>query len=217
MATSRYEHASAAPVVLMLPDPASDRPGYWQRHWAATRMDCAVLDLGNSDTPNRNGLVGRLDQAVHRAGAPVVLVGHGLGALTIAWWASLMSGEDAPGIVAALLVAPTDPQEIDAAEVGPLPTSVLPFPALVAGSDDDPVLPIERAFSIERQWGAGFARFDGCGGFGPADGVGFWPDGEELLDRFIDLVDDHAARAHLLSLPEWRLSAPNGGPALLRR
>jgi predicted alpha/beta hydrolase family esterase len=201
-------------MVLMLPDPVADRPGYWQRHWAASRMDCAMLDLGSLVSPNRNSLVSKLDRAIHATDAPLVLVGHGLGALTIAWWASLMSGEDAPGIVAALLVAPTDPDATDALDdmraLSPLPSAVLPFPALVVASDEDP------AFSIARQWGAGFARFDGCGDFGIREGLGFWPEGEELLDRFIDLVGDRQPGTHM-PMTEWRLPVPNDGPALLRR
>jgi len=70
----------------------------------------------------------------------------------------------------------------------PLPSTIFSFPALVIASEDDSAIAADRAFSLARQWGAGFARFGHCGHFTPADGLGWWPEGEELLDRFIELV-----------------------------
>ena len=192
MATSRFEHRSAAPTVLLLPDIDSTGIGYWQEHWAATRMDCATVDMGASRRPDRNSWVTRLDQAIRSVDAPIVLVGHGVGALTIAWWGELLGQEIEASIVGALLIAPPDP----AAETNermqafaPLPRTILPFPALVVASEDDPCVSVDRAFSMARQWGSGFARFGNCGHFGADDGLGWWQQGEELLDSFIDLVE----------------------------
>lgn len=190
MATSRFEHPSAAPITLMVPDLDCDRPDYWQDHWQRSRIDCLGVDLGGSGRPDRNSWVARLDRALHQTDAPVVLVGHGLGALTIACWVELLGLELQAQIAGALLIAPSDPGADNADPrlhaFSPLPTTVFPFPALVVASDDDPRLSDDRAFSIARQWGAGFARFAGCGDFRR---LGLWPQGEELLDRFLDLVE----------------------------
>lgn len=192
MATSHFEHRSAAPTVLLLPDIDSTGIGYWQDHWAASRIDCAIVDMGGSRRPDRNSWVTRLDQAIRGVDAPIVLVGHGVGALTIAWWSELLGQEIEASIVGALLIAPPDP----AAEhnermqaFAPLPRTILPFPALVVASEDDPYVSVDRAFSMARQWGGGFARFGACGHFGAGDGLGWWRQGEELLDSFIDLVE----------------------------
>jgi predicted alpha/beta hydrolase family esterase len=198
--SSRFEHPSMAPITLLVPDLDCDRPGYWQDHWQRTRIDCRAVDIGGSGRPDRNSWVSRIDGALHRTDAPVVLVGHGLGALAIASWVELLGQEIGNQIAGALLIAPRDPGA-DGADsrlqaFAPLPATVFPFPALVVASDDDPLLSSDRAFSLARQWGAGFARFDGCGDF---CGLGWWPEGEELLDRFIDLVEPghHSAFAAL--------------------
>jgi predicted alpha/beta hydrolase family esterase len=209
MATSRFEHPSTAPVVLMLPDIDSCESGYWQHHWTQSRIDCTILDMGGSARPDRNSWVTRLDRAVRRLDAPVVLVGHGAGALAIAWWAALLGQEVEATIVGALLIAPQDPADprhdrLD--DFAPLPSTILPFPSLVVASENDPQLSVDRAFSIARQWGAGFARFGECGHFTESDGLGLWLEGEDLLDGFIDLIEPGApplARAEMPFLPGW--------------
>ncbi|ABQ66475.1 RBBP9/YdeN family alpha/beta hydrolase [Rhizorhabdus wittichii] len=199
MAAPRFEHPSAAPLTLLLPDLDGGEPGYWLRHWIDSRIDCRLVDLGQARRPDRNSLVTRLDHALRRLDAPVILVGHGVGALTIAAWAGLMSSESEAAVAGALLIAPGDPAAADAdprlSDFAPLPSEVFSFPALLVASDDDPALSPDRAFSLARQWGAGFARFGACGHFAPADGLGWWPEGEELLDRFIDLVEPGRVRA----------------------
>ena len=193
MATSRFEHPSAAPVALLLPDLDCRGRGYWQEHWAASRIDCRAVDIGHAQTPDRNSCVSRLDHALRGIDAPLILVGHGIGALTIASWVRLMSSESELAVAGALLIAPSDPAA-DGADArlrafAPLPDTIFSFPALVVASDDDRAISIDRAFSLARQWGAGFARFGARGHFTPMDGLGWWPEGEELLDRFVDLVE----------------------------
>ncbi|KKC26417.1 RBBP9/YdeN family alpha/beta hydrolase [Sphingomonas sp. SRS2] len=199
MATSRFEHPSAAPVALLLPDLDCEGLSYWQDHWIATRIDCRAVDLGHVRTPDRNNCVSRLEHAMRGIDAPLILVGHGLGALTIAAWAGLMSSESEVAVAGALLIGPSDPvaERGDARlqDFAPLPATIFSFPALVVASDDDALVSPDRAFSLARQWGAGFARFGEWGHFGPRDGLGWWPEGEELLDRFIELVEPGHAPA----------------------
>jgi predicted alpha/beta hydrolase family esterase len=198
MATSRFETPSAAPIVLLLPDMDAGRIGYWQDHWAASRLDCVCIDMGASRRPDRNSWVTRLDQAIRGLDAPILLVGHGTGALSIAWWSELLGQEVEANIVGALLIAPPDPTMVEGDErmhaFAPLPRTILPFPSLVVASENDATVSIDRAFSIAREWGAGFARFGACGHFGVDDGIGPWPQGEQLLDSFIDLIEPGTIR-----------------------
>jgi predicted alpha/beta hydrolase family esterase len=192
MATSHFEHPLAAPLVLLLPDLDSDGPAYWQRQWAASRNDASIIDVGSSHRPDRNTWITRIDHATRCAGAPILLVGHGAGALAIAWWAVLCAQENESTVIGALLIGPSDPAVAAYGDrlgsFAPLPQTVLPFPSLVVASEDDPALPVDRAFSMARQWGSGFARFGDCGHFG-ADSLGDWQQGEQLLDAFIDLIE----------------------------
>jgi len=197
MAT-HFEHPFAAPMVLLVPDVDSDGPAYWQHRWAGSRIDCAVVDMGHCHRPDRNDWITRIDRAVRRADAPVVLVGHGVGALAIAGW-SMLYGQEAPSaVIGALLIGPTDPTEAIHAErlrsFAPLPPAILPFPSLVIASEDDPTITADRAFSMARQWGSGFARFGECGRFGLVDGLDDWPQGQQLLDAFIEMIEPDAAR-----------------------
>jgi len=190
MATSRFEHPSTAPITLMVPDFDCDSTAYWQDDWQRSRIDCLTVDIGTSGRPDRNSCVARLDRALHRIDAPVVLVGHGLGALAIAAWVDLLGHDVETQVAGALLIGPRDPSaarcNTTLQAFAPLPATVFPFPALVVASEDDAQLSIDRAFSIARQWGAGFARFSDCGDF---HGLGRWTQGEELLDRFLELVE----------------------------
>lgn len=192
MATSHFEHPSAAPLILLVPDLDADCPAYWQRQWAVSRSDASIVDLGNCYRPDRNNWITRIDHATRCAGAPVLLVGHGAGALAIVWWATLCAQENESAVVGALLVGPSPTgTEYDdrLTSFSPLPQTILPFPSLVVASEDDAALPIDRAFSLARQWGSGFARFGDCGRFGAEDGLNAWPQGEQLLNAFIDLIE----------------------------
>lgn len=219
MPASLFEHGFASPTTLMLPDFDDDSADYWQQHWIDGRLDCRPVHLGHIKRPDRNTLVAWLDRAIRDAEAPVVLVGHGMGALTIAAWAGLMSSESETTVAGALLIAPGDPMAAGAdprlAAFAPLPSSVFSFPALVVASDDDPALSPERAFSFARQWGAGYALMQGCGHFRAADGLGRWREGEELLDRFIDLVEPECVSS-IRSMPDtstlFQHPRPSGTP-----
>ena len=222
MATSRFEHPSA-PVTLMLPDVDCEGQGYWQRNWIETRIDCRAVDLGHAWTPDRNSWVMRLDHALRGADAPVILVGHGVGALTIAAWADLMSSEIEQAVAGALLIAPSDPAGADADPrlrgFAPVPSTIFSFPAMVVASDDDHSVSADRAFSLARQWGAGFARFGECGHFSPRDGLGRWPEGEELLDRFIELIEpgrDHGIHDFENFAPRFARSGSRQPASLFR-
>lgn len=216
MATPRFEHPSMAPVALLLPDLDCEGPGYWQSHWVASRIDCRAVDLGQA-RPDRNSLVSRLDHALRGIDAPLILVGHGIGALAIAAWAGLMSSESEIAVAGALLIGPSD-AVADSADsrlqgFAPLPATVFSFPALVVASEDDPMVSADRAFSLARQWGAGFARVGACGHFLPGDGLGWWPEGEELLDRFIDLVGP-GRTASICNLDGFAPAVRRGGASL---
>jgi predicted alpha/beta hydrolase family esterase len=200
MATSHFEHPFTAPLVLLLPDLDSDSPSYWQRQWAASRSDASIVDLGSSHRPDRNNWITRIDHATRCAGAPILLVGHGAGALAIAWWAMLCAQENESTVAGALLIGPSHPAAMEhgdrLASFAPSPQTILPFPSLVVASENDPALPVDHAFSIARQWGSGFARFGDCGRFGVDDGLGAWQQGEQLLNAFIDLIEPgHSAPA----------------------
>jgi uncharacterized protein len=64
-----------------------------------------------------------------------------------------------------------------------MPTKRLPFPSILAASEDDPYLPIELASRLARAWGSEFADLGRQGHVNVASGHGDWPEGECLLVR----------------------------------
>ena len=177
------------PTILTVPGLNGSGPAHWQTLWEKMRPDTARIELGMWNTPHRNAWVTKLDQAIAAARAPVILVGHSLGCIAIAWWTALSPQPYGWPVAGALLVAPADvdratvPDEI--AGFAPAPKTMLPFPSIVVASSNDPWITIERAHSLAADWGSHFVDLGAHGHINAASGLGWWPEGQELLDRVI--------------------------------
>ena len=180
-----------SPLCLLVPGLHDSGPGHWQTIWERERHDCLRVQLGLWSDPIRNVWISRIDLAVGAAQGPVVLVGHSLGCHAILWWASLL-GENAPSnVVGALLVAPPDVDRLDAdariERFAPTPKSVLPFPTTVVASSDDPWCDADRADELACALGAHFVLLDQAGHINAESGLGAWREGQELLERVLDV------------------------------
>ena len=179
-----------SPVCLIVPGLGNSGAGHWQTIWEQKRHDCQRVQLGLWDDPNRNVWISRLDHAVRGVQGPVVLVAHSLGCHAVLWWARLL-GSAVPGnVVGALLVAPPD---VDLAGVpdalarfAPTPRQILPFPALVVASSDDPYCDADRAAELAAGWAAGFVLLEGEGHINAASGLSHWTEGQDLLAALLD-------------------------------
>ena len=166
--------------------------GHWQTLWERAAPGIGRVELGLWDTPDREIWVSRLDGAIRSAQTPVVLVGHSLGCLAIAWWAVSSGGGSACPVAGALLVSPPDvdrdgaPPEI--AGFAPAPTTPLPFPSIMVASEDDPWIAAPRARNLARQWGSHFVDVGALGHINAQSGVGAWADGRALLERLLATI-----------------------------
>ena len=97
-----------SPTILTVPGLGGSGPSHWQTLWEQARPDTVRVELGMWNTPHRNAWVTRLDEAIRRAEAPVVLAAHSLGCLAVAWWAQLSPQPYGWPVAGALLVAPAD-------------------------------------------------------------------------------------------------------------
>jgi predicted alpha/beta hydrolase family esterase len=189
-----------APVVLTVPGLGGSGHGHWQTLWAESRSDTRRVELDMWNTPDRNAWVTKLDQAIRQTQAPVVLVAHSLGCLVVAWWAAL-SGQPFgwPG-AGALLVAPADVDRADAVsdlrQFGPTPHQPLPFPSIMVASSDDPWISLDKARSLATAWGSHFVDAGPRGHLNAASGLGWWEEGQELLDRVLDAAAGRSGRLH---------------------
>lgn len=189
MASKAYHRATKHdPLILIVPESADSAPQHWQSRWERSRDNCRRLDLGMGDEPHRNTWVNKLNLAIYRAERPVLLVGHGLGCLTIAWWAEY-ERPSADAVIGALLIAPPDPELSDrdprVAKFGAAPREPLPFPAVVVASADDAACSLPSAIALARDWECRFTEAGAVGHLDAASGVGDWTLGQRLLDRML--------------------------------
>jgi predicted alpha/beta hydrolase family esterase len=177
--------AAAEPLVLLVPGLNDSGPDHWQSHWERERGECARVDLGSWDDPNRNLWVNRLNLAIHRAGRPVILVAHSLACHVVAWWAEYERPAAGGPVLGALLVAPPEVEHdgIDPrlARFAPVMPRALPFPTIVAASRDDPWIAFGRARRGARIWRSRFIDAGWLGHINADSGIRDWPFGQFLL------------------------------------
>ncbi|MBC9032701.1 alpha/beta hydrolase [Sphingomonas sp. JC676] len=187
-----------SPIILTVPGLGGSGPSHWQTLWEQSRPDTHRVELGMWDTPHRNAWVTKLDQAIRQAQAPVVLAAHSLGCLAVAWWAELAGQPFGWPVAGALLVAPADvdrssaPSELSAFR--PAPSKLLPFPSILVSSSDDPWIAPERARGLANTWGSFFIDAGPQGHLNAASGIGWWEEGQILLDRVLDAASDRTGK-----------------------
>lgn len=192
---ARYERIPAPkdtpqPQILLVPGLHNSGPEHWQSHWERELPEASRVELGCWDDPDRNLWVNRLNLAIHKATAPVILVAHSLGCHAVAWWAEYeQASRDADKVIGALLVAPPD---VESAGVdprlkrfGPLIPGRLPFRSLLVASTDDPYAAMGQSKRMARKWGSQLVDAGPLGHINAASGIGNWPYGKFLLRRLI--------------------------------
>lgn len=181
---------SQKPKILLIPGLNNSGPDHWQSRWEARRGDCVRVDLGMWDAPHRNTWVNKLNLAICRADAPVVLVAHSLGCATVAWWAEYEQPAYGNPVVGALLVAPPDVERPGTderlARFGACPRAELPFPSILVASRNDPYCSYRTALSLARDWGSHFAGVGEAGHINAESNLGDWAEGEYLLGRLLN-------------------------------
>lgn len=192
MTLATSEFSARRPVILTVPGLNGSGPGHWQTLWERSRGDCVRADLGAWSAPRRNAWVTRLDLAIRTSQAPVILAAHSLGCLAVAWWAELAGQPWGWPVAGALLVAPPDVDRADACaelrKFGPSPQTILPFPSILVASEDDPYASPQRSFDMARDWGSHFVNGGAIGHINAASGVGWWSEGQELIERLIGMA-----------------------------
>ncbi len=184
-----WETANTAQV-LMVPGLNNSGPDHWQSIWQRETPWFDRADMGLWERPVRNVWVTKLNQAIRATRAPVVLVAHSLGCLAVAWWAALEGQVYGAPVAGALLVAPPDVDRPDLdphlAGFGPAPRVILPFPAVVVASRNDPYARFEQSKRVASLWGAHFVDAGRLGHINAQSDIGNWPEGRSLLDTLLD-------------------------------
>jgi predicted alpha/beta hydrolase family esterase len=176
--------------VLILPGWQNSGPAHWQSLWETTHGYQRV-DQHDWQRPLRGDWIARLEDVILQCDGPAVLVGHSLGCLLVAAWAS-HSG-NTHRVKAALLVAPGDAEREEMrpllASWSPIALQTLPFGSVLVGSRNDPYCSFERAQGFARAWGSYFIDQGEAGHINAESGLGDWPQGH---DRLLQLARNSA-------------------------
>ena len=189
---------SGQPTVLIVPGLRDAVPVHWQTLLEAElreagRPVASVPPMGRVEL-DRAARVAALHAAVSALDAPVLLVAHSGGCITVAHWAHGLAPAVAARVTGALLAAPPDferpmpdgyPSGAELAAAGwlPVPRARLPFPGIVASSRNDPLGAPDRVAALARDWGAPVVDAGAVGHLNPASGYGPWPEAHRLIDR----------------------------------
>lgn len=176
--------------VLIVPGLRDHVPQHWQTLLAAELPRCVSMAPLHEDRLSRAAQVAALDAALAGIDGPVILVAHSGGVITVAHWAA----QHRRPVHGALLVVPPDferelpagyPRRDTLAAAGwlPVPRTRLPFPTLVAVSDDDPLGDKARVLALAADWGSDTVELGAVGHLNPAAGYGPWPQAAALIDR----------------------------------
>jgi len=166
--------------VLVLPGIGGSGPEHWQTLWERQHPEYRRVQVPDWDRPDVGEWVAALSAAVTTAAAPVVVVAHSLGCLTVAHYVG-RGGR----LAAALLVAvpdPTGPEfPVVAQSFDGFARAPFGFDSRVVASRDDPYASFDFAAGCARAWGSALTDVGKAGHINAASGLGDWPAGQALL------------------------------------
>ncbi|MCM2332185.1 hypothetical protein SAMN05216229_10958 [Geopseudomonas sagittaria] len=181
---------------LILPGWQGSPSEHWQSHWQRSLPDASRVEQADWLHPQRDAWVARLERHIAAAPGRLILVAHSLGCITLAHWAAQASPALLAKVQGALLVAPADVERPGCPEAlqnfAPMPRSLLPFPSLLVGSDNDAAATPERALQLARQWGAEPVLLSGVGHINVKSGHCQWEQGFAYLYRLQTLIEQQA-------------------------
>jgi predicted alpha/beta hydrolase family esterase len=170
-----------AAKVLIVPGLYGSGTEHWQSQWEVQYPEFVRVNQRDWNAPVCHDWVATLDAASRKENDNVILVGHSLGSVTIAHWASRYRRR----IVGALLVAPSDTEAATFPKgttgFRPIPTARLPFPSTVVASTEDPYISFDRVAELAGAWGSKLIVLGACGHISTPDGFGPWPAGIQYI------------------------------------
>lgn len=175
-------------TVLIVPGLRDHVPEHWQTLLQARLPRVRSVPPLTEDTLSLDARVEAIQREIERIDGPIVLVAHSAGVLMVVHWAARY---DRP-IKGALLATPPDleatwpanyptPETLRENGWSPLPEQPLPFPALVAASENDHLASLAAVQRMCRSWGGELVELGCVGHLNPASGFGDWPRADALI------------------------------------
>lgn len=165
--------------VLVLPGWKGGGPGIWYEGWIGKLPHARRIEQADFETPRFEDWAAEVERQVRAASRPVALVGHSLGALTVAQMAGRLAGLP---VVAAFLVTP--PELAGPSTIGPFltgfeyePADPLPVPSFLVASRTDPYATFAFSERCAAAWGSQLIDAGDAGHVNVESGHGPWPEG----------------------------------------
>lgn len=179
-------------TVLIVPGLRDEVTEHWQTLLAKRLPEARTVPPMGRENLDCSRRVAAIEQAVAEIVGPVLLVAHSGGCIMLAHWARTTA--HAARIQGALLACPPDferpmpdgyPTLASIQDSGwlPVPRQQLPFPSLVATSQNDPLGELSRVLQLAQAWGSDTVDLGNVGHLNPASGYGPWPLAEQLIAR----------------------------------
>lgn len=165
--------------ILIAPGLGGGSPDHWYSRWVDKLSTARRIEQADWHQPNYDDWIARIAEAARQSERPTVLVGHSLGALSIAHAAQRLQNA---GVTAGFLVAPPSTRvlatlpEVDP-RFGEIPTAPLPFPSVLVASRDDPYATFDESSAMALDWGSIIADAGNAGHINNESGHGPWPEG----------------------------------------
>lgn len=184
----------STPLPLIVPGYANSPVGHWQTLWEMCLPGARRVRQTRWLDPDPRSWGDALEQSVATSNAPVLLIAHSLGTLTVVHWAQ-RPGASLHKVAGALLVAPVAPRQRTTipgitARFAPLPEHPLPFPTQLVASRNDAYCSYEDARQMARRWQSECVDAGFSGHISRQDGFGPWPLGEQLLAHWNIFLED---------------------------
>ena len=162
--------------VLIVPGLRDQVANHWQTLLASRMPQAETVAPMGRENIDLDGRVAAIEAAAQRIGGPLILVAHSAGCIMTAHWAKRTHCHQ---VIGALLAAPPDletamPQGYPTLEALrangwlPVPREPLPFPSIVAASENDPLGRLDVSIGA-------------VGHLNPASGFGDWPQAEDFI------------------------------------
>ena len=164
--------------IIIVPGLSGGTPDHWYSRWEQKLPTARRVEQENWHRPRLGAWTERLVAAVEAASRPVVLVAHSLGVITVAHAAHRISER----VVGGFLVAPPSAEVLRTIDtVDPafaaMPTTPLPFPAVLVASRDDDYCSWATAVALAKGWHIDLVDAGESDHLNNESGHGPWPEG----------------------------------------